>query len=194
MTAPIRITPEYELYRVVTDYEALQDGFADRIEDLNTPLTEIDVAAGLTRGHMQRLINADPEAWRPRGKRRQSREFGWKTLEAALKGTGMALVLVVDDERFAAIKKQLSARRKVSRSIVRNPRPRWLFTSEKASKTSANRWSSVPPEMRKKIMKKVLKARHRKRRKAKEGSNGIQKAAQTCPVAVHPQDGQESRA
>jgi hypothetical protein len=174
MTAPIRITPEYELYRVVTDYEALQDGFADRIEDLNTPLTEIDVAAGLTQGHMQRLINADPEAWRPKGKRRQSREFGWKTLAAALKGTGLALALVIDDERFASLKKQFKRKRKV-RAVARIRRIKGFFTEQNAAKHAKKRWEGVPDLKRARLARKAANARWKavRRRKALAGASLI---------------------
>lgn len=156
----------YELYRVVTDYEALQDGFADRIEDLNTTLTEIDSAAGLTNGHMQRLINTNPEAWRPKGKRRQSRQFAWKTLAAALKGTGMALVLVVDDERFATIKGQLAKRRRsrMPTNVSIKP-PAWLITRENAVKMRALGVSALTPRQRKMIAKRAAQARWRKEKR-----------------------------
>jgi hypothetical protein len=152
MTAPIRIAPEYELYRVVTDYEALQDGFADRIEDLNT----------------------DPEAWRPKGKRRQSREFGWKTLAAALKGTGLALALVIDDERFAPLKKQFKRKRKV-RAVARIRRIKGFFTEQNAAKHAKKRWEGVPDLKRARLARKAANARWKavRRRKALAGASLI---------------------
>ncbi len=160
MNAPI--TPElidgrYELYRVITDYEGLQDGFADRIEDLNTTLEQIDMAGGFAKGNAQKLQS--------KSKTRLARIFGWESLGKMLKGTGLALVLVVDDERFAPLKEQLGARRKPPvRSIARIGKPRWLFTPKKASKQAKKRWAGVPESKRKKMMRKVAKAGWKARR------------------------------
>jgi 3-oxoacyl-(acyl-carrier-protein) synthase len=102
---------EIELFAVVDNYEALQDAFADRIEDLNVTMTEIDAAAGMTRGQVQKLLRKlDPNDFRPSAKRKYSRGFGWKTLGNSLKGTGLALAVIVDDERFAPIRAQMAKR------------------------------------------------------------------------------------
>src|ERR1700748_305782 len=93
--------PTFEPYRVILDYEALEDGFLDRIEDLNTTFDQIDAAAGFTRGNTQKLLSKSRERW--------ARTLGIESMGKMLKGTGMALVLVVDDERFAAIKAELMA-------------------------------------------------------------------------------------
>jgi len=92
-----------QIYRLITDYEALQDGFADRIEDLNVPLTEVDVAGELTRGNTQKLLVKSDAPW--------ARQFGWESLGKMLKGTGLALALIIDDERFAPIKAEMQQRR-----------------------------------------------------------------------------------
>lgn len=168
--APDLIDGRYELYRVVLDYEGLQDAFADRIEDLNTTLTEIDAAGGLTRGNMQRLLaSTDPDDWRPTTKRKQSRQFGWETLGKALEGTGLALVLVLDDARFAAIKARLGKAKRPMRlrqAIARRVKPAWLFSKKKARKMGQKRWEGVSDAQRSRIMKKASKAAHRKRRKS----------------------------
>jgi hypothetical protein len=65
-------------------------------------LTEVDAAAGMTRGNLQKLLSDSDAKW--------AREFGWKSLNKALTGTGMALVFVIDDERFAPIRAQMSRR------------------------------------------------------------------------------------
>jgi hypothetical protein len=167
MTAPMRITKnpqEFELYRIVTDYEALQDGFADRIEDLNTTLTQVDEAGELTRGNMQRLLGStDPDAWRPANKRKQSRQFGWATLAKALKGTGMALVLVVDDERFAPIKAELAQRAKPRKpAIARIARPAWLFKRKRAREMGKKRWVGVSDATKTRLAKRAARARWKK--------------------------------
>jgi hypothetical protein len=160
----------YELYRVITDYEALQDGFWDRIDELETTLLAIDQVGGMAEGNAQKLLSKNP------GKRVQKarnhrfadaqRKFGWESLGKMLKATGLALVLVVDDERFAPVRDQLAKRKKpLVRSIVRTRAPKWLLTPEKARKISTNRWQNVPPEMRKKMMRRMAKAAWIKRRR-----------------------------
>jgi hypothetical protein len=178
-----KIDGRFELYRVVLDYEALQDAFADRIEDLNTTLTEIDAAGDLTRGNMQRLLGTtDPAAWRPTTKRKQSRQFGWETLGKALKGTGMALVLVVDDERFAATKERLAKRRRVkSPAIAGKPAPSWLFAKEKAREMGKRRFSLMTDAQRKRHQRKAQRASVRaRRRKAKVSALLASATAATC--------------
>jgi hypothetical protein len=109
--APVEVVtiaalPPGTIYRIVTDLEALQDGFVDRIQDLGVAFTEVDAAVGLTRGNVQKLLSKSDAKW--------CREFGWKSLGKMLKGTGLQLALIVDDERFAPIKAQMM-RRKVKR-------------------------------------------------------------------------------
>ena len=125
---------EINLYCIVDNYAALQDGFADRIEDLNVTQTEIDAAGGMTRGQVHRLLRKlDPEDFRPSATRHCS-QFAWKTLGQTLKGTGLALALIVDDERFAPVKAKMVQRARPSRPPnARSPRPRWLFTKKNAS-------------------------------------------------------------
>lgn len=106
MTAPIRSSsmPGYEPYRVITDYEALQDGFADRIHELDVPMIEIDAIGDLTMGNTQKLLSKSDAKW--------ARRFGWVSLGKMLKATGLVLVLMIDDERFAPIREQMAKRRR----------------------------------------------------------------------------------
>jgi hypothetical protein len=65
----------------------------------------------MTRGNMQKLLRKlDPNDFRPSAKRKYSRGFGWETLGKSLKGTGLALAVIVDDARFAPIKEKLVQR------------------------------------------------------------------------------------
>jgi hypothetical protein len=64
--------PPGAIYRIVTDLEALQDGFADRIADLDVAMTEVDEAGGLTRGNCQKLLVKSDAKW--------SRTLGLKSL------------------------------------------------------------------------------------------------------------------
>src|SRR5213080_804718 len=89
MTAPIRSMPEYELYRVILDYEALQDGFLDRIEDLDTTLEQIEYAGDFTKGNVQKLLTKSPGKPGPDRSASGRRTFGWESLGKMLKGTGL---------------------------------------------------------------------------------------------------------
>ena len=95
--------PPGTIFRIVDDYESLKEAFADRIEDLAVPLTEIDAVSHMTRGNMQKLLSDSDQKW--------AREFGWKSLNKALTGTGMMLAFIIDDERFAPIKAQMMKRK-----------------------------------------------------------------------------------
>lgn len=162
----------YELYRVITDYEALQDGFLDRIDDLNTTLEQIDMAGGFTKGNVQKLLTKNPGKLRSdRPNTVSRRTFGWESLGKMLKGTGLALVLVVDDERFAETKEQLMQRKKPMRTNVSIAKPTWLFTKRNAANMRALGIKSLSPQQRRRIAKKAAKARWRKaKRQALNGA------------------------
>lgn len=175
--------PAYELYRVILDYEALQDGFADRIDDLDTTLEQIDMIGGLTRGNVQKLLTKSPPKRGADRHAKQRRTFAWESLGKMLKGTGLALVLVVDDERFAPLKEQLAKRarpRKPPNGSIR--RPAWLFTRSKSLKMQVLRNQALSPKQRKKIARKAARARWRKPRVATTASSP---AATTSPAPHH---------
>jgi hypothetical protein len=153
VTAPL--APEM-IFRVVTDYEALQDAFADRIEDLNVPLTEVDAVAGMTRGNMQKLLVKSDAKW--------AREFGWKTLGDALKGTGMVLAFILDDEKFAPLKAQMMKRKSHSPRIAGKTRAKWLFTKNKAREMGKRRFSMMTDSQRKRHQRKAQRAQAASRR------------------------------
>jgi hypothetical protein len=162
--------PRYELYRVITDYEALQDGFLDRIDDLGTTLEQIEMAGEMARGQLQKALTKNPgkAIARPRDHRHASnqRRFGWESLGKALKGTGLALVLVVDDERFAPVKETLTKRKRPRRADDRkHTKPAWLITPAKSRKLQALRQIKLSPARRSKIARKAANARWRKERR-----------------------------
>jgi hypothetical protein len=155
MNAPIRSMPEtmmvddkYEVYRVVLDYEALLEGFTDRIEDLNVSRITIDEAGEFTPGHASKILCNPP-----------MKMLGMRTLGKMLKATGMALVLVVDDERFAPIKAQMAKRRRAVRPIGSIERPTWLITREISQNMQVLRNKKLTPRQRKMIAKRAAKAR-----------------------------------
>lgn len=153
MNAP---APQYELYRVILDYEALHEGFIDRIEDLDVTRLSIDKAGKFTPGHSSKLLCNPP-----------IKLLGKESLGKMLKATGMALVLVIDDERFAPVKVKLEKRKRPSvhpkGSIVR---PTWLFTRSKSLKMQVLRNQALSPRQRKMIAKRAARARWRKPKSA----------------------------
>lgn len=87
MTAPLRDVPDrYEVYRVVTDLEALHEAFRDRVEDMDASRLEIDEAAGLTPGYASKLLSDPPMKF-----------VGLKTLPKILKGTRLKIALIEDN-------------------------------------------------------------------------------------------------
>jgi hypothetical protein len=160
MTAPIRSMPEliegrFEVYRVVTDLEGIREGFIDRAEDLNVTRLALDEAGGFTGGHSAKLLCTPP-----------IKNLGDISLPKMLKATGMALVLVIDDERFAAVKAQMAKRKKIMRAVARIRRVKGYFTKENARKHGKKRWDGISPDKRKILMRRVAKARWRQRKKA----------------------------
>lgn len=156
MTTP----DQYELYRVILDYEALQDGFLDRIDDLNTTMGAIPDFAD---GAVQKLLTKNPGKAinRPRDSRSASakRTFGWESLGKMLKGTGLALVLVVDDGRFAPVKEQLAKRRRRMLPNGSIKRPAWLITRSASQNMQVLRNTKLTPRQRKMIAKRAARAR-----------------------------------
>jgi hypothetical protein len=154
------ISPEM-IYRVILDYEALQDGFADRIEDLNVPMTEVDAGGGLTRGNAQKLLVKSDAKW--------ARQFGWESLGKMLKGTGLALALIVDDERFAPIKAEMAQRKTRERSKMLPPGSIRLLNGKITHKTSIKlqllRNQKLSSRQRSRIAKLAARSRWSKRRK-----------------------------
>lgn len=145
----------YELYRVVTDMDALHEAFRDRVEDLQVTHLSIDEAGGLQNGYSGKLLCTPP-----------IKSFGRESLPRMLKATGMALILVIDDERFAEVKEQLGQRKRPMRSIVRIKRPKWLFNTKKSLKMQILRNEKLSPQQRRRIAKKAAKVRwsaHRRR-------------------------------
>jgi hypothetical protein len=119
------------------------------------------MAGELPRGYAAKLLC--------KSQKRVVKALGPHSLGKMLKGTGMALVLVVDDERFAATKEQLAMRKKPPKQ---NAKPLSKEALEQIiSGTFANhgrrgavlRHASLSPSQRKKIAKAAARIRWRKR-------------------------------
>ena len=157
MGAPVPelIEGRFEVYRIVTDMEALYEGFIDRVEDLGVTRLAVDEAGGFTGGHSAKILCTPP-----------IKHLGKISLPKMLKATGMALILVIDDERFAPVKAKMAKRKKHMRAVARIRRVKGYFTKENAVKYGKKRWDGISPAVRKKIMHKVAKAGWIKRRRA----------------------------
>jgi len=160
----------FELYRVFTDLEGLEEGIWDRIDDLDTTIEQIEMAGGMAKGQLQKALAGNPgkAIQRPRDHRHSSnkRKFGWESLPKALKGTGLALVLVVDDERFAETKAQLMKRKRPRQPAnAGSKQPAWLFTKRKAREMGKKRFSTMTPAQLKRHQRKAGKASAAARRR-----------------------------
>jgi len=183
----------YELYRVFTDLEGLEDGIRDRIEDLNTTIEQIEMAGEMGKNQLQKCLVRNPgkAIQRHRDHRHASnkRKFGWESLGKTLKGTGLALVLVVDDERFAPIREQLE-QRKMQRNAkdAGQSKPKWLFTPKKASKLRQKWWNSLTQKQQKKHQRKAQKgmvaARRRKSAAARRPAPQLEQHSPTRGLHV----------
>lgn len=148
------IDGKYEIFRVALDYEALHEAFVDRVEDLNVPRLAIDVAGKLAAGHASCLLSTPP-----------TKLFGKESLGKMLKATGMALVLVIDDERFAPIKAKMAKRRRIDKpAIAGSKRPAWLFRKDKAREMGKRRFALMTESQLKRHQRKAGKASGKVRR------------------------------
>lgn len=154
--APDLIDGRLEVYRVATDYEAICDVFRDRVEDLQATRLGVDAAGHFALGHASTLL------CKP-----QIKGYGPESLTKMLKATGMALVFVIDDERFAAVKERLGRRERPVRQQTNasSTRPTWLFKRKKATEYGKKRWAVLSEEKRKKLARKMGKASGLARRK-----------------------------
>jgi hypothetical protein len=143
----------FEPYRIVLDYEALLEGFRDRVEDLDVPRFEINEAGGFTTRYAEKLL-CDPPM----------KTLGMHSLGRMLKATGMALVLVIDDERFAPIRAEMAKRKRRMRPNARIIEIRGYFNAGNARQMGSKRWEGLSDEERARAMRKVARARWRKRK------------------------------
>lgn len=162
----------WEPYRVITDLEALVDGFIDRIDDLDTTLEQVELAAGMAKGQLQKCLARNPgkAIARPRDHRSASnqRKFGWESLGKALKGTGLALVLVVDDARFSDTKAQLMKRRRRQNEMLPAGSMKLLrgkITPKISKKLQLLRTQKLSPQQRRRIARFAARSRWKNRRK-----------------------------
>lgn len=156
MTGAAEARMGYELFRIVTDYEALQEAFIDRIEDLNVSRIAIDEAGGFTPGYSAKLLCQPPV-----------KRLGAGTLDKMLRATGMALILVIDDERFAEVKAALSKRKRKVRAVARIKRVKGYFTKENAAECGRKRWLGVSDLKKSQLARRAANARHRANRRHK---------------------------
>jgi hypothetical protein len=134
--------------------------FLDRIEDLNIPFSTVDENGGFTPGNTQKLLSKCRERW--------AKTFGLVSLGKMLKGTGIALVAVVDDERFAAIKADMRTRkRRPNREVIPAGSMRLLkgkITKKTSQKMQELRSQKLTPRERSVIARRAARIRWRRER------------------------------
>jgi len=101
-------TRNFEPFRIVEDYDALCEAFAERVEDLEVTRLGVDAAGGFAGGHASTLL-CNP----------QIKGYGPKSLSRMLVATGLVIVLAIDDERFAKVKDKLIRRERPLRPAAR---------------------------------------------------------------------------
>jgi hypothetical protein len=109
-TAPDMIDDRFEVYRVVTDYDALCEAFSERVEDIQATRLGIDAAGRFAGGHASTLL------CRP-----QIKGYGPTSLTRMLEACGLVIVLAIDDEKFAKVKDRLILRERQLRPAVYKP-------------------------------------------------------------------------
>ncbi len=164
----------WEPYRVITDAEALLEMFIDRIEDMIVSRITIDETGGFTPGYSAKLLCQPP-----------MKTMANESFTRMLKATGIVLVAVVDDDRFAAIKEHLvKRRRRVLQANASKTRPTWLFTRKRAREMGKNRWSVLTDEQRTKLARKMQKASAAARRRKRQESENMSTKACTVPATL----------
>jgi hypothetical protein len=147
----------WEPYRIITDLEGLREVFCDRAEDLNISRVTIDEAGGLTPGYSSKLLCEPP-----------MKPLTNENIPKMLKATRLVLIAVIDDERFAATKTELSTRKRKFRAVARIKRVKGLFNKENAAEYGKKRWLGVSALKRSRIARKAANARHRANRRRKK--------------------------
>jgi hypothetical protein len=152
---PALIDDRFEVFRVIDDPEMLVEAFRDRVEDLNTTRLGIDEAGGFTAGHASKLLCIP-----------QIKGYGPESMFKMLKGTRLALMLVIDDERFAKAKPELVKRQRPApkQANAGSVRPTWLFKRKKARQMGKKRMAGLTEAQRKKLARKGGKASGKSRR------------------------------
>jgi hypothetical protein len=95
-----------------------------------------------------------------------------------LRGTGLILALIVDDERFAPIKAEMQQRKLKARPAnAGSKRPVWLFTKKKAREMGKKRMSCMTPAQLKRHQRKAGRASAAARRRRQRESEQERAAA-----------------
>jgi hypothetical protein len=103
-----------QVFRVVTDFEALLEALRDRVEDLGLSYSDVERLGVLRPGYVQSLLAVAPP-----------KNLGIKGFSGLLKATGVILVLTIDPQRTAEIK-ALARQRQMRGAAVLQKRKRLM--------------------------------------------------------------------
>ncbi len=153
------IDGKYEIYRVVLDYEGLHEAIIDRVEDINVTRMSIDEVGGFAPGYAAKVLCNPPMKILGRD------SVGRDGLGKMLKASGLALIVVVDDERFAVVKGDHTLRKHKRRQPPNGSmaRPHWLISRDSSANMQKMRNEKLSPKQRKAIARKAAKARWKRR-------------------------------
>jgi hypothetical protein len=136
---------------VVRGYDSLRAAIADWCTEAGITRAELDARAGLTDGHSGKLLSA-----------RAVSKFGNLTLGPVLQATGLAILIVQDDEALALIEQYLNAR--ADACDGNSPPNHWRTNknSKWGRRMSARRTLALTPDRRREIARKAAQARWQK--------------------------------
>lgn len=162
MTEAIDFIDRFCVYGVVYDYQGLIEAVRVRIEELETTHESLDHVSGLQSGYISKIVAPIP-----------IKSMGKISMGPVLQTTGLAIIVVRDDEQFAKIKDRLTRRvRPRKLANVSSARPTWLFRKKKAREMGKRRWSVLTELQRKKLARKMgIASGLARRRKARKSIN-----------------------
>lgn len=143
LAEPIALVDRFCVYGVATDYAELLEIIRYRVDEMNTTHESLDDVSGLHSGYSGKIL-AD------------IRSLGKVSMGPVFGTTGLAMIVVRDDERFARIKDRLAKRERPKQlANASSTKPTWLFKRTKAREMGKKRLSSLTAEQLKKLRRKM---------------------------------------
>jgi hypothetical protein len=143
---------------VVRGYDSLRAAIADWCVVARITRAELDARVGLADGHSGKLLST-----------RAVSKFGNRTLGPVLQATGLAILIVQDDEALALIEQQLNATADACDLNAPPRRKHWRTNknSKWGRRMSARRTLALTPHRRREIARKAAQARWQRRSRPK---------------------------
>lgn len=143
-------------------YAGILAAFRARADELNTNRVVLGEIAGLTPGHMAKILaglkGLGPESWGP-----------------TLGAHGMAIAFIEDPQALEQIASRLTPRNNSqvrAHAMASKPVPKWLWNPRNARRAARKRWAKMTDAQRKRAARKAWRTRRRKRREAQKKTAG----------------------